>query len=165
MDLIILRHGEAGKSTTSAARDAERSLTVSGREEVERAARGLGSLGVKPDYAVTSPLKRARETATIAVKELKREGLLEVWEELSPEAETAALYRRLSKLKQDSTVLLVGHEPYLSAMVGELTAGTRDARISLKKAGAAKVEVRSFGPRPSGELRWLVTPRQLKKLA
>ncbi|MGA2666443.1 MAG: phosphohistidine phosphatase SixA [Nitrososphaerales archaeon] len=165
MDLIILRHGEAGKSMAAAARDAERSLTVAGREEVERVAQGLDSLGVKLDYAVTSPLKRARETATIATRVLKKESLLEAWDELSPEAETAALYRRLSKLKQDSTVLLVGHEPYLSGMLGELTAGTKGARIALKKAGAAKVEVGSFGPRPSGELRWLMTPRQLKKLA
>jgi phosphohistidine phosphatase SixA len=61
--------------------------------------------------------------------------------------------------------LVVGHEPYLSGMIGELITGSRQVRIILKKAGVAKVNVTSFLPKPSGELRWLMTPRQLKKVA
>lgn len=164
MDLIILRHGEAGKTMAVAARDFERALTVAGKEEVKEVCGGLGRLGVKASLVVTSPLKRARETAAMAAEGLAEKDLLEVWDELKPESETTALYRRLSKLKQDSTVIVVGHEPYLSSMIGELIAGTKDARIVLKKAGAAKVEVTSLGPKLVGELRWLLTPRQLKKV-
>ena len=103
-------------------------------------------------HVITSPLKRAKETALAAAKVLKKEDLVEVWDELKPEGETAALYRRLSKLKQESTILVVGHEPYLSGMIGELIAGSKQARIILKKAGVAKVEVTSLLPKPSGEL-------------
>ena len=164
MDLIILRHGEAGKSVDAASRDAERALTVSGRKEVEEVAEGLARLKVEVGCIATSPLKRAKETANIAAKVLKNDELVEVWDELRPEAETTELYRRLSKLKGDSGVLLVGHEPYLSGMIGELVAGTRQARIVLKKAGVARVEVSTFVPKPSGDLRWLLTPRQMKKI-
>ncbi len=101
----------------------------------------------------------------IASKVLEKEDAVEVWDELKPEGETQALYRRLSGLKRDSTVMLVGHEPYLSEMIGELVAGSRGVRIVLKKAGAARVVVTSFTPKPSGELRWLMTPRQMRKLA
>ncbi len=164
MDLIILRHGEAGKSLEAATRDAERALTVSGRKEVEDVAEGLARLKVEVGCIATSPLKRAKETAFIAAKVLKKEDLVEMWDELRPEGETADLYRRLSKLKRDSGVLLVGHEPYLSGMIGELVSGTRQARIILKKAGVAKVEISTFEPKPSGDLRWLMTPRQMKKI-
>jgi phosphohistidine phosphatase len=162
--LIILRHGEAGKSLEAATRDAERALTVSGRKEVEDVAKGLARLKVEVGCIATSPLKRAKETALIAAKVLKKDDLVEMWDELRPEGETAGLYRRLSKLKRDSGVLLVGHEPYLSGMIGELVSGTKQARIILKKAGVAKVEISTFEPKASGDLRWLMTPRQMKKI-
>ncbi|MDA4113550.1 MAG: phosphohistidine phosphatase SixA [Thaumarchaeota archaeon] len=165
MDLIILRHGEAGKSMESAGADFERALTVSGAIEVEEVVEAMGKLKLGINHVISSPLKRANETAIIAARGLKKEDLLELWDELKPEGDTQDLYRRLSKLRQDSVVLLVGHEPYLSGMIGELISGTKQARIILKKAGVARVEVTSLVPRPSGELRWLLTPRQMKKIA
>jgi phosphohistidine phosphatase len=38
-------------------------------------------------------------------------------------------------------------------------------RINLKRAGLAKIKVTSTLPKIKGELRWLLTPRHLKKLA
>ena len=96
---------------------------------------------------------------------LKKQKDLEVWDELKPEAETADLYRRLSKLKRESSNLLVGHEPYLSGMISELISIGKRSRILLKKGGMAKVVIDSFGPKPSGELRWLLTPRQIKGMS
>ena len=165
MDLIILRHGEAGKSIESSSADFERALTVSGTKEVEEVAEAMEKLKLGIGYVITSPLKRAKETAIIAARGLKKEDVLETWDELKPEGETQELYRRLSKLREDSVVLVVGHEPYLSGMIGELISGTKQARIILKKAGVAKVEVTALVPKPSGELRCLLTPRQMKKIA
>ena len=148
----------------AASRDAERSLTVAGKKEVAEVAEGLLRLKVEAGCIATSPLKRAKETAIIAAHVLKKEDRVESWDELRPEGDTNELYRRLSKLKRDSSVLLVGHEPYLSGMIGELISGTGRARIILKKAGVARVEVSTFVPKASGDLRWLMTPRQMKKI-
>ncbi len=164
MELIILRHGEAGKRAPVGSNDAERTLTVAGKDEVKEVAESIEELGLKLDIIATSPLKRALETAQIAAKVLKREKALETWDELKPEQDPKELYRRLSKMKQDSSILLVGHEPYLSSMISELIGAKRGSRISLKKAGLAKVEIESLIP-PSGELRWLLTPRLLKKVS
>jgi phosphohistidine phosphatase len=125
----------------------------------------MKALDLKFDLIATSPLKRASETATIVAKVLKAQKVLEVWDELKPEVESSALYRRLSKLKGDSSILVVGHEPYLSSMIGEIVARKGSARIALKKAGVAKIELTALLPVPSGELRWLLTPRLLKKVA
>lgn len=165
MDLIIVRHGEAGKRIPVTSRDAERTLTVSGKEEVKEVAESIAELKLNIDVIATSPLKRSLETAQIIAKELGRLRDVEQWEELKPEGDQKVLYRRLSKMKQDTSVLVVGHEPYLSNMICELISGKRDARITLKKAGLAKVEVSSLLPSPSGELRWLLTPRLLKKVS
>jgi len=164
MELIILRHGEAGKRAPVASNDAERSLTVAGKDEVKEVAESFEELGIDLDLIATSPLKRALETAQIAGKVLKREKVIETWDELKPERDPKDLYRRLSKMKRDSSILLVGHEPYLSSMISELIGAKRGSRISLKKAGVAKVEIESLIP-PSGELRWLLTPRLLRKVS
>jgi len=161
---VILRHGEAGKPVSASVRDAERPLTVSGKEEVEEVAESLEDLKLKFDLIASSPLKRSLESAKIVAKRLKKEKSLEMWDELKPEGDTKALYRRLAKLRQDACVLLVGHEPYLSSMIGELI-GARSARISLKKAGVARVEISTLTPSATGELRWLLTPRLLKKVS
>ena len=63
MDLFILRHGEAGKKLATGNRDFERSLTVTGQKEVADIAKSLKDLGIKFDFILTSPLKRAHQTA------------------------------------------------------------------------------------------------------
>ena len=165
MELIILRHGEAGARIPLTSKDAERSLTAAGKQEIQEVSNSLKALKIKVDLVVTSPLRRCLETAQIVAKELNRSKELETWDELKPEGERSALYARLSKLKQDSSVLVVGHEPYLSLLISELISGNTRCRMVIKKAGLAKVEVSSLTPRPSGELRWLLTPRQVKRLS
>lgn len=165
VELYVLRHGEAGKRLQAGSKDSERALTVAGREEVERVARALSKLDVKLDFIATSPLKRASQTAEIVAKALKvKKGEMEPWNELKPEGKRQELYRRLSQFKQESSVLVVGHEPYLSAMIGEIAFGGAGS-IILKKAGLAKVGVTSMQPRIRGDLRWLLTPKHLKKIA
>jgi phosphohistidine phosphatase len=73
------------------------------------------------------------------------------------------LYGRLPKLRRESSVLLVGHERYLSRTVSESISGGKGSRILLKKAGMAKVAIDSLVAKPSGGLRRSLTPRQIKR--
>ncbi len=90
---------------------------------------------------------------------------LEQWDELKPTADTSNLYQRLSRIGSRQEVLLVGHEPYLSGMIGEIIGGKNDVNLVLKKGGLAKVRVNGFKPSVSGELRWLLTIKLMRKLA
>jgi phosphohistidine phosphatase len=168
LDLYLLRHGEAGNRVPIAARDMERSLTAAGKKEIEDVGEGMADMNYKFDVVASSPLKRAMETASIVNKELKRKIPVEEWTELSPEGSREAFYRRLGKLKAGSSVLCVGHEPYLTTIIGEITgregAASPGFRIALKKGGLAKLSVDGFTPRASGELRWLLTPKQIRKM-
>jgi phosphohistidine phosphatase len=163
IDLFILRHGEAGNRMTVMERDSERPLTPEGRTEMQKIARSLKAIGLQTDRIYTSPLRRARETAEIAAKILEIP-TLEEWDELKPDGSKTGLYRKLARLGQNSRPILVGHEPYLSSMIGEIM-GTTSAKIVLKKGGVAKVRITSFTPRVSGELRWLLTPKIIAKMS
>ena len=165
MELVVLRHGEAGRRVALASDDAERGLTVAGKDEVKDVAQAMKRLDLEFDVIATSPLRRARETAEIVAKELGLDKTLRIWDELKPEADSKILYRRLSRLNQDSCVLMVGHEPFLSTMIGEMITGGRGCHIVLKKSGIAKLEISSFTPAPTAELRWLLTPRVAKRLS
>jgi phosphohistidine phosphatase len=169
MDIYFLRHGEAGQRVPVAERDLERALTAAGKKEIEEIGEAMAELGYEFDVIASSPLKRAKDTASIVNKALKRKSSVEEWAELSPEGDRGALYKRLAKIKPGSVVLCVGHEPYLTAAIGEI-AGTGNGespglRIALKKGGLARLSVAGFSPRISGELRWLLTPKQIRKMA
>ncbi len=164
LNLFLLRHGEAGTRTAVPTKDAERSLTVAGRKELEEIAGSIAVMGIRFDKIAASPLKRTYETAAIVAKTLKILDHLEEWDELKPEGNRSDLYRRLSRVR-DADILLVGHEPYLSTMIGEIVCGNGESRISMKKAGLAKLRIASLLPKPSGELRWLLTPKQIRKMS
>jgi len=163
IDLFILRHGEAGNRMTVVEKDSERPLTTEGRTEMQKIAKSLKAIGLQTNQIYTSPLKRARETAEIAAKILNIP-TLEEWDELKPDGSKAALYRKLEKLERNSRLILVGHEPYLTSMIGEII-GITGPRIVLKKGGMAKVRITSFTSQISGELRWLLTPKIMTKMS
>lgn len=165
MDLFILRHAEAGKSIPAQARDADRPITAEGKEELEDVARAISRLKIAPDRIVTSPLRRSRETAVVVAKTLKLRDKVEVWDELKPEGSKQELYRRLSRLKPESVVLCIGHEPYLTQAIGDLMGHQGPPRIVLRKCGLARVSIKTFAPKVEGELRWLLTPRLLKRMS
>ena len=134
---------------------------------MEEVGKSMAEMGFEFDVVASSPLKRSKETALIVNREMKRKREVEEWPELLPEGSRGALYRRLGKLKPGTTVLCVGHEPYLTSSIGEIAGkeGGLGLRISLKKGGLAKLSVTGFTPRMTGELRWLLTPKQIRKMA
>jgi phosphohistidine phosphatase len=166
LDLFILRHGEAGQRVSAGRGDFQRSLTAAGQKEVSDIAKSLKELGTKFDVVITSPLKRAHQTAAIVAKIFKMEKKMQDWDELSPEGNRLDLYNKLSQLKQQSSVLVVGHEPYLSGMISEMIFdGNNGGKIALKKSGLARIRIISSAPKLHGELRWLLTPKLLKDMS
>ena len=161
-DLIIFRHGEAQERGRGA--DETRALTGPGKAEVRRVARGLKRLGVNPELILTSPLVRAEETAQIAADILKPEAGLRICDALSPGGTHAALFKELSSLSR-SRILLVGHQPDLGELASVLVWGSPTAGIVFKKAGVARIVTANLPPAATGELRWLLTPKQLLMIA
>ena len=172
MDLFILRHGDAGNRLSDPMKDTKRQLTVSGKKEVVEIAKSLKKLGVKFNVIFSSPLARAFQTAKIIAEEYKLIEQIEQSEDLKPNGSKDLLYNKLNKLNIDSIILIVGHEPYLSSMINDIISKNDTDRnynknnnnIILKKAGLSRIKITSTVPKLKGELRWLLTPRILKKI-
>jgi phosphohistidine phosphatase len=169
LELYLLRHGDAGRRTVIAAGQdsGDLPLTIAGREEIAVLARSIKRLNLKFDAIISSPLKRAIQTAKIIANALVMKRI-SIWNELVPEGNRSKLYNRLNQYTRESTILMVGHQPYLTNIICDMIFQKRVnqvGQINLKKAGLAKIRVISLIPNTSGELTWLLTPRILKSLA
>ncbi len=153
MKLYFLRHGKADWPDWTGTDD-ERPLTKKGRKETKRVARFLCRHGEEPEFILTSPLPRARQTAEAAAKKLGVEVRVEA--ALEKGFDLAAL-RRLLKRTEAKTIMLVGHEPDFSGVVAELTGG----RVELRKSSVACVLLGEA--KSAGVLAWLLPPALTKR--
>jgi phosphohistidine phosphatase len=114
MRLVIVRHAEAASGHP----DELRPLTPAGREQARRLGAELREHGV--DAVVSSPLLRARETATAL-------GLAEpeVDERLAPGAEPEDV--RAAAEGRGETVVVVGHQPDCGRAAAALAGGPEPA--------------------------------------
>ena len=165
MDVYALRHGKAEERTLSVKSDSRRKLTESGKKELRCISKAIKSMDVGFDCIFSSPLLRARQTAEIIHSQVKCKKSIVFWDELKPEFDTNKIIQRLSTLKPDSSVLLVGHEPVLSRLVGiVISSNDCPVSITLKKGGFAHVQCHVQDSKISGTLRSIMTPRQLRIL-
>jgi phosphohistidine phosphatase len=163
MELYIVRHGIAvDREDPKCPADPERFLTNEGIEKAEQVAKGVAEVAAIPDLILSSPYLRAVQTAEIfaATLEYPKQKIRKS-ELLLPGAEPLQLFRELAKDKDLSTVFVFGHAPHLDDLIATAL-GTKHHISSLKKAGAALVELKRMVP-PSGELVWLATPKLLRK--
>lgn len=154
--VYFLRHGIAADAQSWNGSDASRPLTDEGRERMQREAKALSKIGLTVDAIVMSPLLRAKETAEIVAERLSLRKRLIEDARLGGGFDTTQLAALLQKYPDADSIMLVGHEPDFSAMVGAITAG----RIDLKKGGLACVELTDPASM-RGELLWLVPPKIL----
>jgi phosphohistidine phosphatase len=160
MDLFVLRHGKAGQSSDSP-KDGSRVLTNEGRSEIRNVARWIRSNKIRFDVIATSPLTRAHQTAEIVAWALGKKNRLEVWDELAPGGDLDTICYHAAQYGSDASVLIIGHEPALSMLIGRIISGYDTISIVLAKGGLAKIRNYAFDKRPAGDLQWLLTPRQM----
>lgn len=159
-ELVLLRHGIAldrGLAAAEGLADAERPLTARGRARTRAVVERLRQLDLVADRLCTSPLRRTRQTADLALAA----GLapaLEPTEALAPGGDPLRLltpWLEAAAPADRGRLLLVGHEPDLGDLAARLI-GAPPGSVTLRKAGVA---VLTFGP--SWCLRLLLSPRSL----
>jgi phosphohistidine phosphatase len=134
--VFLVRHADAVDETL-VLRDPHRHLTAHGRQQ----ARALGDRmrwhDCLPTHLWTSPLVRAVQTAELVAGELHSESPVEVMPALAPEGSPREVVAAIRALPEDAAVLLVGHEPSLSA-IGALIGGDLTF-TGLAKAQCARI--------------------------
>jgi phosphohistidine phosphatase len=163
MLLCLIRHGIAAPRGADVA-EVDRPLTPEGVRRMRRSARGLHRLGLEIDTIWTSPLARARQTADIVAAEYAMTGSLHEEPALQPEVDVARVIEQLRKQPKQARIALVGHEPQLGHLATCLLTGLKTSALAFKKGGAACIEIESFRRPIRGQLQWLLTPRQMRKI-
>jgi phosphohistidine phosphatase len=156
MEIYLLRHGIAEDRHDGG--DAERALTEEGRKKLRRVLERAEKAGVSPSLILSSPYKRALQTAELAAEVLHSEQKIVQTDVLLPEAAPAALWEEIRIRRDEKALLAAGHEPMMSATVAWLL-GCPPMQVDMKKGALARIDLDRFGPKPQGLLRWLLIPR------
>lgn len=164
MKVFLVRHAIAHeRNRVRWPNDALRPLTSAGMQKFRRAAAGLAKWMPRSARLLTSPFVRARETAALLAEARGSKKPLECAELAADQPSSRAF--ELLRVQKERTVVLVGHEPYLSDFLSIALAGQRARlEIDFKKGGAACIEFTSRIEPGRACLHWLMPPRVLRAL-
>ena len=156
MRLLLIRHGIAAPLGGQLARDQDRPLTAPGRRRMRQVAAGLGHLLPRPRAIFTSPLLRARQTADLVAR---------AWGGPRPKVIPAlatgdrrGIRRALAVFEDEDTIVLVGHEDWLSRFTARLLGAGSGRGLRYRKGGVALIESEPDEP-SRGRLLWFIPPR------
>lgn len=156
MIVYFLRHASAGKRVLNPKKDERRPLDQEGTLQARYIGRMLATLEVQVDAIISSPLKRAMQTASLVANELAFESAVQADRALLPEGGFDQFRAMLARLRKFEEIIVVGHNPSFTEFLSKsISDSSGAAQIEFKKGAVAKVEV---GGR-SGILHWMVTPR------
>lgn len=160
MILYFLRHGIAVEPDEWRGRDDDRPLTKEGIAKMKDEARAIADLSLRIDAVVSSPMLRACTTATLVARKLKSDKQPLLDDRLAGGFSLDSLRQIVAEHAGADGLLLVGHEPNFSKVIGQLVGG---AGIAMKKGALAAVEV-DDARCARGDLIALVPPRVLTML-
>jgi phosphohistidine phosphatase len=161
-EIYIIRHGVAAERGEAYPDDSKRPLIAKGIARLKREAKALDDLGVEFDQIITSPLVRAKQTADVFAETMKSKPPVATSDALTPAGTPAAVIQELARHSKKGRIALVGHEPNLGELAARLI-GARTA-IEFKKGAICRIDFDVFPPKGLGVLRWLATPRMLRKI-
>ena len=156
--MYLLRHGDALESGYD---DVLRPLSSHGEGHAAFVAEMLSSSNIVIDRILSSPLLRAKQTASIIQEKLGIKKF-EVTEYLVPGTDQRQLIQQLNMLS-DHSVLLVGHEPLLHTFITVFAGDGEALRVELRKGTLVCMDIQTPFRRGGGELKWVRTTDQMRE--
>jgi len=153
MQLYVLRHGRADPALAGGS-DADRKLTENGRRELLGVLEKAREAGTAPSMILTRPYVRAVETAEIAAEVLGYRGEIVTTESLIPEAAPERVWEEIRARKNESAILVAGHQPLLGHLVEYLT----DSQTEMPPGTLVRIDFEQFTGQPRGKRVWTLTP-------
>jgi phosphohistidine phosphatase len=162
--LLLMRHAIA-EDQSPTRNDEDRRLTGEGKRKLREVVAGMRALELPVEAVLTSPLRRAVETAAIVADGHGIPDAVRLLPALAPGGGLDLVLQGLGDIGRPSGVVLVGHEPDLAALTSTLLVGTPGLlHLGFRKAGLAGVVVASLPPRNAGTLEFFLTPAQLRRI-
>lgn len=159
MNLYFLRHGSAGQRNSDSVADHKRPLDKEGKQQCILLGTVLSSMKLQFDCVISSPLKRALQTAALVGTETGYEKKIQLSTALAPTGTWSDFQNLLKTVSHCDDVLIVGHNPNLPEFLHRLLVpkGGRPA-VRIRKGAIAAVDMER-GP---AILQWLIDPRILR---
>jgi phosphohistidine phosphatase len=159
MNLYIIRHAiSVDEGSPEYEEDSQRPLTDKGRKKMRQIAKGLRTLGVEFDLILSSPYVRAKETAEVLADIFKTKKDVAFSDNLIPMGDPDLLISEMNEKYTADSIALVGHEPFLTALVGLLVSKNTNMDMTLKKGGVCRLSADDLHHSRKATLEWLLTP-------
>src|SRR6267378_844226 len=110
-DVYLVRHAIAAERGEEWPDDTRRPLTDIGITRFREVVDGLAWLQVEIDEIFTSPLVRARQTATLLAQGLGNKTSVKTLDAMAPGHSPRQVMNELSRTAKRHRIALVGHEP------------------------------------------------------
>jgi phosphohistidine phosphatase len=156
MQIYLLRHGISEDARQGQA-DSDRALTDEGRDKLRRVLKRARSAELDPSVILSSPYRRALETAAVAADVLGYKGQIVRIKALTPEASPFDTWEEIRDRKGERSILLASHQPLMSSLVAFLL-DSPSLMVDMKKAALVRIDCDSIGSKPRGILKWMLTP-------
>jgi phosphohistidine phosphatase len=161
MIIYFVRHASAGQQLPNPKKDEKRPLDSDGIEQCGYVGRALAAINAQPDVIISSPLKRATQTASLVGNELGYEGKLQLDPALKPNASYADFRRMLEKYSRYEAIMVVGHNPSMTEFLARIVVKSgSEALVDFKKGAVARVET----VRNAATLNWFFTPKMARAI-
>ena len=161
--LLLLRHAKSSWDDPGLA-DFDRPLNERGRRAAPLMGEFIRERQLRPDLVISSPAKRARETAALVLAAAGLETEVR-YDERIYEATAGRLLEVVSGIEDDrQLVMLVGHNPGFENLLERLTA--ESLRVPTAALALIALELDEWGEAAGGRggrLEWLVKPKELAK--
>ena len=139
MFLYLLRHADAD---TPASSDDARALSKKGIDQAKKVARFCAAHDMQLSLILSSPLRRAHETAQPVAEALRAELSIVPW--LGSGMRPEAALEELRAYRDQSSVMLVGHEPDFSEFIAHLLGLPTHTALNIRKASLTLLELGAF---------------------
>jgi len=156
MEIYLLRHGIAEDGAPGQP-DSRRALTTEGKEKLRRVLKRARSADAAPSVILSSPYRRAVETASVAADVLEYEGKIVQTRALIPDASPHEAWEEIRARQNETAILLASHEPLTSALAAFLM-GCPALQVEMKKGALIRIDCDKFGHEPRAVLKWMLTP-------
>lgn len=157
MQVYLLRHGIAEKDRPGLS-DASRALTGEGRRKLRQVLKAAEKAQVQPTLILSSPLKRALQTAELAQEVLGYKNDILRSKALQPGSSVEQVWEEIRVHRDQPALMLVGHNPLFAELSGYLL-GSSEMQLDFKKGALLRVDFEEFRAHPRGVLRWYLTSK------
>lgn len=153
----FLRHGEAEfYNSEKHSSDDDRPLSEEGRSKIKAAGKGFREVERAFDRVLTSPVKRAVETAEVFLEGFGQDLKPEEVDFLFPFSMSDEFIESFKRLNiEGGKILFVGHNPILQEIVSRLLDPRSKASVKINPGTLVKIEM-SEPAEKSGKVDWVL---------